>query len=145
MSKCRLIYKSVAELDTLSEDVLRPLVEASARDNRKRKITGLLLLLGDRFVQVLEGPATSVNALFRKIVADPRHRDVQIVSYESIAEPCFSDWSMEILDLNDLPRTPRQVLIGKYPSRDGSISVPNSLPMIYALLLDARAIRLTLD
>jgi len=35
-----------------------------------------------------------VNALYNHIAADPRHRDVVILSYEEISERKFTGWSM---------------------------------------------------
>lgn len=143
MSKCRLIYKSTASLDVLEPEALKQLVEQSARNNEPKKITGMLLLLGDQFLQVLEGNARSVNRLYRKILVDERHRDPELISFEAIPAPVFQEWSMEILDLNDLPSSPRKYLRAKYENdEEGQIVVPRTLPVIHSLLFDARSIRL---
>ena len=55
------------------------LAEASAYHIRTRAITGLLLQIGNYFVQVLEGDAPTVSALLTKISHDKRHTDVRVI------------------------------------------------------------------
>ena len=45
-------------------------------------------------MQVLEGGRGAVNKLYNRIAADPRHSDVELLSYEEIAERRFAGWSM---------------------------------------------------
>ena len=40
-----------------------------------------------------------VNALYNRIAADTRHRDVVILSYEEICERSFANWSMGLVNL----------------------------------------------
>ena len=46
------------------------------------------------FLQVLEGGRAAVNRLYNRIVADPRHKDVELLSYQQIGERHFAGWSM---------------------------------------------------
>ena len=46
------------------------------------------------YLQVLEGGRTAVNRLYNRIVADPRHKDVELLSYQQIGERHFAGWSM---------------------------------------------------
>ncbi len=43
-----------------------------------------------------------VNALYNQIAADPRHRDVVILSYEEISERQFASWSMGLVNLENV-------------------------------------------
>ncbi|MCK7492603.1 MAG: BLUF domain-containing protein [Comamonadaceae bacterium] len=46
------------------------------------------------FLQVLEGGRSAVNRLYNRIAADPRHAEVELLSYEEIGERRFAGWSM---------------------------------------------------
>jgi hypothetical protein len=46
------------------------------------------------FIQVIEGPKQSIDALWEKLVEDDRHKLVTRILYRSIEQRMFSDWSM---------------------------------------------------
>ncbi len=140
---CRLIYKSRTSWDLLSNEILLEIAETSAANNAKRDITGLLLLTGESFLQVLEGPADEVNELYLKIARDRRHGSLRLLSYEPIRRRSFSDWAMHVVDLDDLPLPQRNMLAGKYPVEDGSVAVPDDPRLAVALLIDAKRITLS--
>ena len=56
------------------------IVEDSAENNRTLGITGLLLASNTHSCQVLEGSQLAVNQVFGRIMHDPRHSEVTIVS-----------------------------------------------------------------
>lgn len=143
MNHCRLIYKSTAVEDPVSNESIRNLIDHSSKKNTEAGITGLLLLCGRHFLQVLEGPAEKVNALFQKISADSRHDTVELIEFRAFAEPMFEDWSMRLVDLYDLPGEKRELLMDKYDHADGEIFIPKQSAQVISLLLDARAICLT--
>lgn len=138
MKTCRLIYKSVAYDETLENDALAALQKTAAENNARFGITGLLVVSGDQFLQVLEGDADKVNRLYANIIADARHHDIELISYESVGERYFDTWAMRLVDLYDLPLQPRQFLMKKYACNDGVIQVPETLDLVYSLLLDAK-------
>lgn len=140
MQNCRLIYRSTCAASFLPNEDLRELVEYSAQHNRNAGITGLLLLSGSQFLQVLEGPSVAVNELFGRIIRDPRHHDVQLISFEQIGPTYFDDWNMHLVDLFDLSKHPRELLSGKYQTSNGVVQIPERLHEVYSLLLDARGI-----
>lgn len=140
MRTCRLIYKSVAREETLSNQALSELQETSARNNEQRGITGLLALSGNQFLQALEGDGDSVNDLYAKIVNDPRHHKVRLISFESATERYFEDWAMRLVDLYDLPLQPRKYLARKYSNLDDTVKIPDQINLVYSLLLDAKTI-----
>ena len=140
MSRCRLIYQSTVSDKFMPNTELKSLVERSSENNRALGVTGLLLLSGDHFLQVLEGPSNAVNSLFGRIMADQRHRDVRLLTFEPTGDVYFDEWNMYLVDLFDLPKAPRDYFARKYRSRDGAVEIPERLHEVYALLLDARAV-----
>lgn len=140
---CRLIYRSQTSWDLLSNEALLELAQTSAGNNAEKRISGLLLLSGEAFLQVLEGPVDEVNDLYLKIAQDPRHGNLRLLNYEQITHPLFVEWSMHVVDLNDLPVAQRGFLAGKYPSEDGSIAIPAEDRLAFSLLLDARQVTLS--
>jgi len=96
----RIKYVSQFAKD-LSRDEIAALAERSARNNARLGITGILMTSGRMFFQILEGPAENVDEIFKRIVADQRHRDVLLLDAEEDAgERFFPDWSMRKIDLD---------------------------------------------
>jgi hypothetical protein len=140
MKSCRLIYKSLAAPVLLENGALQALLNQCVTNNERLGIKGLLLVSGERILQVLEGPPQFVNELFRRIVADDRHSDVELVSYEGQGGTHFYDWSMRLVELDKLDAADRRWFMQKYPTANGKIVFPDDLILLYALLLDAQAI-----
>ena len=140
MHRCRLIYKSKSTSDFPSNEEIRAITKTATRHNAEKGITGLLILSGNRFLQVLEGPYHEVNALFCRIMHDPRHEEIELITFEALETHYFDNWHMRLVDLYDLPAGPRELFSRKYASRDGSIRIPDHIHEVYALLLDAKAI-----
>ena len=138
MGNCRLIYLSTISDKLMSNEELRELVSKSAEHNQALGITGLLVLSGDQFLQVLEGPASAVNDLYSTIVRDGRHHHLRLISYEPAVETYFDDWGMALVDLYDLPKATREILIRKYSSKGDAIQIPERLHELYSFLLDAK-------
>ncbi|MFM8900927.1 MAG: BLUF domain-containing protein [Burkholderiales bacterium] len=89
----RLLYASRAS-DTMTAEGLALIMKQSKSNNTKSGITGVLCLSGGIFLQVLEGGRNAVSALYNRIAADPRHRDVVLLHYQEINERSFAGWSM---------------------------------------------------
>jgi hypothetical protein len=94
----RLLYASRAA-DDVSQEALQSILSQSKANNPGSGITGVLCSSGRIFLQLLEGGRMQVNALYNRIAADPRHRDVVILSYEEIGERKFVGWSMGLVNL----------------------------------------------
>lgn len=71
-----------------------PVLQVSRRNNARDGISGLLYADGRRFLQVLEGEDSVVEAAFARISADPRHRAVVVLSRREIAAREFGEWAM---------------------------------------------------
>ena len=90
-----LIYSSRSTTDW-EDSELDALLKISVKNNAKVNITGLLIFVRDRFVQMLEGDEEQVLALYEKISEDPRHNHVNILLSGNHFEEqrLFPDWSM---------------------------------------------------
>jgi hypothetical protein len=86
----------------LAEADLAAILKTSREHNPSDGITGLLCLADGVFVQVLEGGRNAVNARYKHIVEDPRHRDVILLAYEEITERAFPGWTMGQVNLHRL-------------------------------------------
>ena len=89
----QVTYQSEARARVARADLDAILVK-SRRYNGIDGITGLLWSDGDRFTQLLEGPPDSVASTLRRIIADKRHRNIQIIVDQLVEERAFGDWSM---------------------------------------------------
>jgi Sensors of blue-light using FAD len=89
----RLMYASRAAR-TFGHEELSAVLRQSTSNNPRQGVTGVLCFSGEIFLQVLEGGRSQVSALYNRIVQDPRHRDVVLLSYEEIEERSFAGWAM---------------------------------------------------
>lgn len=88
-----LTYLSVATAP-LGDRQLEELLRVSRERNLACDVTGMLLYVDDQFIQTLEGEQHDVDATMARIVADPRHHQVDVTLVEDIAERSFVDWTM---------------------------------------------------
>ena len=96
----RLYYASRFSRPLSTEEV-EEIRRVSTENNAKLKITGFLLCLEDMFFQMIEGPDSAVDELFRKILKDPRHNSVRCLkSEENVTERLSPEWQMNVIDLN---------------------------------------------
>lgn len=98
MELIRLLYTS-AGTRGFTADELEELARTSAERNKGRGISGVLVYSGGRFMQVLEGEADVVKALFARIERDDRHGEVFVIYEEPIEERLFGEWSMRLCNL----------------------------------------------
>ncbi|MCE4554029.1 BLUF domain-containing protein [Pelomonas cellulosilytica] len=97
----RLMYASRATAAMTDAD-FTAILKASREHNPAEGITGLLCFSDGVFVQVLEGGRNAVNARYKRIVEDHRHRDVVLLGYEEIVERAFPGWTMGHVNLHRL-------------------------------------------
>jgi len=69
----------------------------SRSNNRKNGLVGVLYFGDGCFFQCLEGEEGAIDTLYGKLEADPRHRDLKLISHEHIEQPTFSAWSMKYI------------------------------------------------
>jgi hypothetical protein len=89
----RMLYVSRAA-EAITSTMVDSILSQSRKNNPEAGITGLLCYSDNIFMQVLEGGRKAVNVAYARIVADPRHTDVQLLHYEEITERSFANWTM---------------------------------------------------
>lgn len=88
-----VIYVSYAT-ESWGRDELVDLREKAIANNQKDSITGALLYLKGKFIQVLEGEETTVKRLLKKIKSNRAHRDLLVLLDGFIQERNFPEWHM---------------------------------------------------
>lgn len=89
----RLVYQSQAT-PLFDAAALEVLLRKARTHNQMHHLTGLLLYVKGRFLQVLEGPEPALSRLYGLIQQDPRHTQVQTLAYEPVVARAFPDWRM---------------------------------------------------
>jgi hypothetical protein len=108
----RLMYVSRA-VPAMDAEELVAILRKSRAHNPALGITGVLCYSEGIFLQVLEGARGAVNRLYNGIATDPRHTDVELLTYEEIGERQFAGWSMGQVNLGRL----NPALLLKYSER----------------------------
>jgi hypothetical protein len=94
-----IIYLSRVSQKLSSEELVALLTKAR-RSNQSAGITGAMVYGEGQFMQVLEGEAVAVTALYERIVADPRHQAILKLADKPITERTFMEWSMAFRELS---------------------------------------------
>ena len=99
----RLLYASRAA-KSVTESELHAILKQSKAHNPEVGVTGVLCFCTNAgvFMQVLEGGRSAVNTLYNRITRDPRHSEVELLSYEEISERHFAGWAMGQVNMNRL-------------------------------------------
>jgi hypothetical protein len=100
MSIHQLVYVSQA-VRKMSFEELRDIQAASRTNNQPIDVTGSLFYNGGWFLQVLEGPASTLSALYQKIEGDPRHKNSRVLYNEPATFRTFPRWSMNMINLEE--------------------------------------------
>jgi hypothetical protein len=95
----QLIYISRA-VGPQTTTVTSQILETARAFNKSHGLTGVLCQGKGLYVQVLEGERSVVNSLYRRIAADSRHVDAEIVLFGEIKNRQFKDWSMALVNLS---------------------------------------------
>jgi hypothetical protein len=121
MALFQLIYMSALVTDR--PELLPSILEASARNNKRKNITGMLLYSGGSVLQVLEGEQSAVQETFRAVALDKRHSGIIVLVEEEIENRQFASWSMGFRHLTkaDLAKFPAAVHV--FQSRQDEIAL----------------------
>ena len=93
----QLIYASAAA-EPFSPAALEKLLAVARSRNNLFAITGMLLYHSGSFLQVLEGPESGIDMIYRSIDRDPRHVARKVLVRQQIARREFEGWSMGFAD-----------------------------------------------
>ncbi len=133
----QIIYTSVCAEGVSYLDFL-DLVKTADRNNKQRDVTGILAHGGGKFLSGLEGPTEAINQTFSKICKDRRHSEVQILSYDAVAERAFPDWGLFLINLDQPHHKRRGWPKGKYAPGE-ELFFPDDPRLAFALLWDLRS------
>lgn len=101
----RLTYASTATFEPNEsggiEVSVGQILAESRRNNKKRRIGGVLHYGNSYFFQCLEGEREAVSDCYQRISRDSRHQNVETLSFEAIDRRMFPDWSMKYLPVAD--------------------------------------------
>ncbi|SHO56870.1 BLUF domain-containing protein [Vibrio quintilis] len=93
MATIRLVYYS-HDSGEMTQSELKNILEQARTNNQKHDICGMLCYDNHYFLQILEGDAAEVTALFLTIAADKRHHSVVIIGVQETEKRIFPHWTM---------------------------------------------------
>ncbi len=97
----RLLYASHA-VGEVTHALIQEIMQKAHAHNPHNGITGILCHSDKLYMQVLEGGRDAINALYAKILRDPRHTDVVLLHYEEICERRYAGWTMGQANLSKI-------------------------------------------
>lgn len=100
MSLNQLVYVSQSVRKMSRQDLLE-IQQAARANNELIDVTGSLFYNGGWFLQVLEGPASTLSQLYTKIERDPRHKNSRVLYNEPASFRTFPRWGMNMINLDD--------------------------------------------
>jgi len=136
----RLIYKSKAA-EKITKEMFRDILYSSLDQNRNQTVNGALLATHTHFLQFLEGGFHEVNETFFRIVKDPRHTEMQLISFRKVEIPLFDSWRMKgfgIFNLN--PELDRKLKIS-YGEENGGVCFPVDEKTAHCLIQEVELIK----
>lgn len=98
----RLYYTSHLTDGTTQADI-EDILRVSRKNNSADGITGMLIMDDSRILQFLEGPEDKVEACYQRICRDRRHQAVDFTSRSDAEMRVFTNWSMGLRHVRDLP------------------------------------------
>ncbi|MEL7254703.1 MAG: BLUF domain-containing protein [Pseudomonadota bacterium] len=93
MALHQLIYAS--EPFGFDNAMLAGILLDARRCNARDGITGALIVRGDLYIQLLEGPRKKVEDCYHRIRADDRHANAKTLMKRTIKTRLFPDWAMK--------------------------------------------------
>jgi hypothetical protein len=94
----RLVYRSLS-VGAPPEVAMERIFQASVPNNARLEITGALGFSRMTYIQLLEGPPASLDALVKTLQADPRHTGFSILLRGASERRLLPQWSMARVDL----------------------------------------------
>ena len=135
----RLIYKSrtTSEIDW---DTISTILNDCEKSNQEHEIGGVLLATETHFLQVLEGKYEDINETFFRIAKDPRHTDLQLISFDVIDSRLFKSWGMRGLGVMDFNKSLAAMLKTKYGEDNGQLRFPAEQWLTLAMINDIKMV-----
>ena len=135
----RLLYAShaVGKVDCA---LIQEIMHQSHLHNPQHGVTGILCHSDKLYMQVLEGGRDAINALYAKILRDPRHTDVVLLHYEEICERRYAGWTMGQANLGKVNASTLLRFSALPEINPHAMSGKNSLALIDELIATATII-----
>ena len=77
------------------------ILSASQHNNEKKGITGILVYSKNRFFQYLEGDIAHVEDVYKNIIEDTRHQNINLRQLQPVSQRLFPNWEMKYVDLEN--------------------------------------------
>lgn len=134
-----IIY--ISDLNTSSgqpDPKLTSICQTSAKNNKVKGITGVLLFHNNHFLQVLEGDEDILNDTLKKISSDTRHKNIDIIFNELTEKRSYPNWQMQLFDCSDLSKFSSDTLkkIKKVYSHNFQLNAKEFLFLLESVLND---------
>ncbi|CAN7171971.1 BLUF domain-containing protein [Bosea sp. LjRoot90] len=102
MSLVRLVYASrslLVEKDRRVE--LARIIETARRLNAQNQLTGFLMATPGGFAQIIEGEIGNIEETYGRIMVDPRHDDLRLLTQEPVDRRRFDGWTMAFAERDE--------------------------------------------
>ncbi|MDE0492217.1 BLUF domain-containing protein [Psychrobacter sp. A3] len=97
---CQLVYISrITSTGLSSPSTLNDISKIAIERNQTDEITGILCYGNGYFLQCVEGSEQALTNLKNRLLADERHKDMEILGFSAIDERRFSSWSLRSITL----------------------------------------------
>ncbi|MGP5230253.1 BLUF domain-containing protein [Psychrobacter celer] len=97
---CQLVYISrITSTGLSSPSTLNDISEIAIERNQTDEITGILCYGNGYFLQCVEGSEQALTNLKNRLLADERHKDMEILDFSAIDERRFSSWLLRSITL----------------------------------------------
>lgn len=136
----RLIYKSRSILVEINKETINDILKKSKDLNRESSISGALIATKTHFLQVLEGAYEDVNRTFFRIASDPRHEELELVSFGPVVERLFEGWTMKGFGIFNLNIDLETSLKKKFGVEEGGVKLPTDEWAALSLMHDIKLI-----
>lgn len=96
--KC-LIYKSTPSKD-LKDRTLRNMLVDAKKFNRENNVTGCIFINHEKVIQLIEGEKNTIDQLYKRILKDTRHQQIETLLEKEIYTRTMQDWAMAVYNLD---------------------------------------------
>lgn len=108
----------------LERALLSEILEVSVRNNRRDRITGVLMYHDDLFFQVLEGARPAVEQCYARICNDTRHSKISKCLEESVQVRSFAEWHMGYVGPDEIGAHTKGALSSLQDLRSAELAEP---------------------
>ena len=90
------LYNKLLHEECMSSQI-ENILQVSSKHNVQLGITGVLFFGNGYFLQFLEGRRDNINVLYRRLLQDDRHANLQILDFQQVDGRYFEAWSMKYI------------------------------------------------